>query len=391
MEKRAAPSPGAPSQAADDYWAKLTDDELRKVVWTTDAPLALASVQPRIPANLPDFIIELEYQLDRATDAPVPCAHCPHHQPHWHGFVLLASDGSRYLLGSHCGPKAYASDYLVANNARSRARKRAEALLAWDALRDRLPDVLDALAEASRDPNFAVVRRFRGAWVAQAPGVRDAMARIKRNHLTGAAEMKVSRSVRDRLAETERERTFFEEAQKLADLPNKAHRAAMAALRDRLGSGEIWRTDEGDFGTLQGADWLVGPDNPFSLLDDAGRRLRGYHVVGAATSDKLTPQIERLTRETRKDMEVVARQVARIREAGRFFESDHLNRLSAWAAALFADNTRRKIMFSDGVLTVAEGYNEPQAMRFPPDWEPPGSLLLELVGERAPLALAVHR
>src|SRR5690606_6257666 len=155
---------------------------------------------------------------------------------------------------------------------------------------------------------------------------------------------------------------------------------AMAALRDRLGSGEIWRTDEGDFGTLQGADWLVGPDNPFSLLDDAGRRLRGYHVVGAATSDKLTPQIERLARETRKDMEVVARQVARIREAGRFFESDHLNRLSAWAAALFADNTRRKIMFSDGVLTVAEGYNESQAMRFPPDWEPPGSLLLELVG-----------
>jgi hypothetical protein len=390
MEKRAAPSPGAPSQAADDYWAKLTDDELRGVVWTTDNPLALANVQPRIPANLPDFIIELEYQLDRATDAPVPCAHCPHHQRHWHGFVLLASDGSRYLLGSHCGPKAYASDYLVATNTRGRARKRAEALLAWDALRDRLPDVLHAIAETSRDPNFTVVRRFRGAWVAQAAGVRDAMARIKRNHLTGAAEMKVPRSVRDRVAEAERERAFFVEAEKLADLPNKAHRAAMAELRERLGGGEIWRTDEGDFGTLQGAGWLIGPEPPFGLMDDAGRRLRGYHLVGKTTADKLTSQIARLIRDSRKDMEIIAHQLGRIREAGQFFETDHLNRLSAWASALFSNETRRRITFSDGALTVAEGHKAPQTMRFPAAWEPPGSLLLDLVGGRAPLAPVIH-
>jgi hypothetical protein len=390
MEKRATPSPGTPSEADDDYWAKLTDDELRKVIWTTDAPLALANVQPRIPANLPDFIIELEYQLDRATDAPVPCAHCPHHQRHWHGFVLLASDGSRYLLGSHCGPKAYASDYLVATNTRGRARKRSEALLAWDSLRDRLLDILDALSETSLDPNFAVVRRFRGAWVGQASGVRDAIARVKRNHLTGAAEMKVSRSIRDRPAESERERVFFDEAEKLANLPNKAHRAAVAELRERLGKGEIWRTDEGDFGTLQGAGWLIGSENPFGLLDDAGRRLRGYHLVGATTTDKLTPQIERLIREARKDIEIIADQLGRIREAGQFFEPDHLKRLSAWATALFTDNTRRGITFSDSVLTVVEGYNEPQRMRLPATWDPPGSELLDLVKTRAPRAQVIE-
>lgn len=382
MEKRAASSPGAASEAADDYWAKLSDDELRKVVWTTAAPLTLDKLQPRIPANLPDFIIELEYQLDRATDAPVPCAHCPHHQRHWHGFVLLAVDGSRYLLGSHCGPKAYSSDYLVATNTRGRAKKRAEALRAWDALRDRLPDVLDALSETVRDPNFTAIRRFRGAWITEAIGVRDAMARIKHDNLTGAAEMKVSRSIRDRSAELERDWLFLAEAQKLVDLPNKQHRAAMAELRERLGSGEIWRTDEGDFGPLQAADWLIGANNPFGLLDDAGRRLRGYHLLGAKTSDKLTPQIERLIREARKDIELIAHQLGIVREAGRFFEPDHLARLSAWASAIFADNTRRRITFSDGVLTVADGYNPSQEMRFQAAWQPPGDLLIDLVSKQ---------
>jgi hypothetical protein len=370
-----------PSQA-DDHWSKLTDDELRRVVWTTDAPLSLPNVKPFIPANLPEFIIELEYQLDRATDDPVLCAHCPKHQHHWHGFVLLAADGSRYLLGSHCGPKAYSSDYLVANSARNRAKKRAETLLAWDALRARLPDILHELAALPRDPNFTVVRRLRAAWHQQAPGVRGALERLNRNHLTGKAELRVSRTVRDREAEAVRDVAFMGEALRIADLPNKEHRAAHDALKRRLGTGPIWRTDEGDFGTLDGEDWLLGDASPFKVLEDAAKRLRGYALLGTKTADKTTPQIGRFVRETRKDLEGAAAQLARIAAAGRFFARDHLYRLAEWADLVFSEGSRRRIIYQHPTLTVFEPDREAVSVGIPQDWQPPGELLLELLRGR---------
>jgi hypothetical protein len=94
----------APGRSIEDYWSDLTDNDLRKIIWVTTDPLALANVQQTIPEYLSAFTIELAYDLDRG-DPPVPCAHCPQHQPHWHGFVLKDCDGKRYLLGSHCGPK----------------------------------------------------------------------------------------------------------------------------------------------------------------------------------------------------------------------------------------------------------------------------------------------
>lgn len=378
MAKAAASSPGAPV-SVDDFWSNLTDDELRKVVWTTSDPMKLENIQPEVPEDLPDFTIELEYQLDRATDAPVRCAHCPHHQSHWHGFVLLAADGRRFLLGSLCGPKAYKSDYFVASKARNRAKKRAEALISWDTMRDRLQDILTAFTETTRDPSFAIVRRIRGAWAGQAPGVRDAIARIGRDHLSGQQEMRFSRARRDRHAEGLRDLRFFQEAEKLAHLPTKQHRIAIAELKNRLGSGEIWRTEEGDLGRLEGPEWLTGAEDPFKLMDGAAARLRAYYALGAKTADKATPQIEQLTREAKNELACIAEQIRRIKTAGEFFQPEHLSRLSTWAASTFAEHTRRMIVYQDGKLTVSDGYHPSVTFEWPGGWQPPGRDLLELI------------
>jgi hypothetical protein len=380
MDTKATPTPGAHVPDIEDYWARLNDEELRRVVWTTDKPQALPNLRCRVPIDLPDFIIELEYRLDTQVDAPVPCAHCPHHQAHWHGFVLLASDGTRYLLGSHCGPRAYKSDYFVASTARNRAKKRAGILQTWDALRGRLPDLLEALADAEREPSFATVRRFRGAWLNNARGVRDALHRLPRNHLTGAAELKISGTIRDLAAEKARDEWFQAEAAKLAHLPNKVHRLAVAELRQRIGAGEIWRTVNEDFGVLRGDGWLVPTESPFNLLSDITKRLRGYHVVGAATQDKQTAKLEQFVRETRKDIELAVDQFIRIGSASAFFAPDHLNRLCGWAERTFTDDTKRRLAIDAGELIVAEGYNQPQSFRLPADWHPPGTAFLELAG-----------
>ena len=377
MEKRAAPSPGAPSQAVDDYWSELTDDELRQVVWITTDPMGLENIQPTIPDDLAGFKIEVAYDLD-PSDPPVPCAHCPQHQRHRHGFVLKADDGRRYLLGSHCGPKAYASDYWVASVARNRAKRRAEALLSWDRLRGQIPDALAALADEARGSGYAAVRRFRGAWEGEAPRVLSFLRSRPTDSLTGAPVMKVSKTFQDHEAEARREALFMEEVPKLAHLPNKAHAQAIAELRQRIGKGEIWRTEERDFGVLRGADWLLGEENPFKTLEDVTRRLRGYHVAGATTQDKTVARLDQFNRETRKDLDRALDLLRRIATAETFFAGEQMTRLAEWAA--IAMDQIGTITVSGRSFRIADRRRAEIVLPFPADWSPPGVNLAASLG-----------
>jgi len=330
MTKQAAHPPGA-SVSVDEYWSSLTDDKLRLVPWTISDPTKLAT-KPRVPEDLSDFVIELEYQLDPNLDEPVACAHCPRHQPHWHGFVLLASDGSRYLLGSRCGPKAYQSDYFVASRARSMAMKRAEALLALDALRHDIPDLVVALDEAARHPAMRAIRRMRGNWTNGAPRVLSFVASMRTEWQTGVRHLVAVHRYRDVDEETRRSLAFSAEVERLAELPNKQHRVAMAELRSRLGPVEVWRNDEKDFGTLRGLDWVLSSESPFRVLEDVTKRLRAYYALGAVTEGVSRAKLEQLVREAKKDIETAEAQLVCISSALVFFDDDQLRRLTRWAA-----------------------------------------------------------
>lgn len=375
MPERA--SPPSARVSVEDYWSSLNDENLRKVTWTTARPHLLENVHPKVPEYLPDFVIELEYRLDRAADTPVPCAHCPKHQRHFHGFVLLAADGRRFLLGSYCGPKAYAADYSVARGARNTAKQRAEALLAWDRVHDRLPDLLEAIAEAQRAPAFAAVRRLRALWHGHAETLTETLKRLPRHNLSDERVLSVSRHRRDHAAEQERERLFLAQAAELAHLGTKAHRGAIAALREKLGGGEIWKTEDLDLGTLQGSAWFMLEESPVKQLEGAARRLRGYHLVGRVTQDKSTAQLERLRREALKDLDAAEEHLRAIRSAASFFDKGHLERLAAWASVTL-QGSHRSIAFDGRELIVKDVRTPPAKLALPEGWTPPGDLFLEL-------------
>jgi hypothetical protein len=376
MTKDAGRSIELQVQSVDDFWSLLTDDELRQVVWSTDEPLKLANLQHIIPTDLSGFKIELEYHLDAGSEE-VHCAHCPRHQRHRHGYVLQATDGRRFLLGSHCGPKAYASDYWIASAARNRAKRRAEALMKWDRLRGQLPVVLHALEATMREPNFQAVRRVRGGWEAKAPRILSFLRSRPRDSLTGAVSLKATHRYLDLTETQRREELFVAEAAKLAHLPNKAHRAAVENLNARIDRGPVYRTDEHDFGVLRGADWLLAKESPFKSLEGVSRRLRGYHLAGATSQDKTVARLEQFSRECRKDLSLAGQLLKMIGSAGVLFEFGQLDRLTRWSNYVLGDVG--KIEQMDGGLRAKDTSALSVVLALPANWEVPGKGVLDLI------------
>lgn len=369
------PAPASPSSAfVDDYWNSLTDAELLLVPWLIDDPRTLAGIEAVIPDNLGEFQVEVEYQLDQGEQS-VPCAHCPQHTPHRHGFVIKTPEGRRFLLGSVCGPKAYGSDYRVASNARRQAKKRYDALIKWHDYRHRLPDLIEALEEAGQDISFKAVRRARAQFHNNAAPLVGRLSRLRPNHMTGLIDIVVTTGIRDIAAEKVRDERFQAASALIVDLPNKQHRQAMKELHERYRPNEpIIDYQERDFGSLPPMGWLVGQDNPTKLLDDITARLRGYYAVGRETEGKKLALVESWSRATRKDLDLVIAALQNIRGAGAFFEPANLRRLVEW------DKTNPS--GSLGIVAEAGGLflsaNAEASINLGDGWAPPGDLFLEL-------------
>jgi hypothetical protein len=171
----------------------------------------------------------------------------------------------------------------------------------------------------------------------------------------------------------------MQEYAKLADLPNKAHRKAVAELRERIGAPEVWVTEEAYFGHFEQAEWLLGGNNPFRLLDDVAARLRGYNAVGRTTQQKKTAEIERLIRDTKRDLEIAEQQIALVYSSRPFFTTDHLSRLSDWSRCMFASG-ERSITLDGGSLALVDGFSYVR-LQIPASFERAGDLAAELIAE----------
>jgi hypothetical protein len=223
-------------------------------------------------------------------------------------------------------------------------------------------------------------------WEADAPRVLSFLRSRPTDSLTGAQVMKVSKAYRDYEEEARREALFMEEAPKLAHLPNKAHAQAVAELRQRIGKGEIWRTDERDFGVLRGADWLLTAENPFKLLDETTRRLRAYHLAGATTQDKPIARLDQFTRETRKDLDRAAQLLRLMAAAETFFAPEQTARLTEWSGAVMdhigtISVPGRALHIADRRRWAGDATRPEFILAFPPDWSPPGGHLAAARGE----------
>jgi len=255
------------ASARETGWDSLTDEELLAVQWFTSDPLSLPGMQPRVPAQLDDFEVELEYELNPGEE--VFCDHCPQHQKHRNGFVLRDNHGKRYLLGSTCGPKGYGADYRMASSARARAHRRYSALVRWRALCDSLPTEIESLAAEAGAETTKTVRRMRATMEREAPRTLAAIRSIRSSGVLNERRLVIISTARDKAQEEEISARFYRMAAALAEqrLSNREHTQRISALKAELGHGkEIVVTKERDLGTLTGADWLIAPDCPAKRL-----------------------------------------------------------------------------------------------------------------------------
>jgi len=332
MTKRStsSSSKGASSSYVEQGWDLLTDTQLLEVQWVTDNPSALPDRQPTVPPDLGEFQIEMAYDLSPQDD-PVPCAHCPQHQKHRHGFVLRDAEGRRYLLGSTCGPKAYGSDYRVASNARKRAERRWKALTRWMNLRDDLPDEIAHFDEMQSSPAAKAVRGMYAAFE-RVPATLKTIRELRPSGLQGHRSLSTVNRRRDLALEAKIEEAFLTEVAALDPTLNRRNfNSRRQEIIDRLGRGKpIYVTEERDLGHLQGAEWLRSPSNPTIELTNRVRTLRGLHAQGRTTEGKPTNEVERLIQNVEREVAACESAAALVAGASVFFEPDHLGRLAEW-------------------------------------------------------------
>ncbi|MDB5686486.1 MAG: hypothetical protein JWR77_1075, partial [Rhizorhabdus sp.] len=84
---------------------RLTDEQLAAAVLEIADPMALEGLSRARPDATIAPVIVGEYHRPK-TDPAIWCCHCQAHRP-WNGFVIENGTGSRYLIGSPCGPKYY--------------------------------------------------------------------------------------------------------------------------------------------------------------------------------------------------------------------------------------------------------------------------------------------
>jgi hypothetical protein len=377
MKPKVPPQATGTSAYVDEYWDSLTDADLLAVPWYIDDPRTLPNIQETIPHDLGEFQIEIEYKRDH-NDAPVRCAHCPHHTQHWHGFVLKASDGRRFLLGSHCGPKAYGADYRVASNARSRKKQRYEALTKWLAIRETLGDIANALADLEQDAAYKAARRVRARILRFAPSLAGRLYQISPESLTQKRHLHIAYIERD-LADEQRRKDEYEAAVlTIVDLPSKKHRLAMEELKHRYRPGQPSPVHvQRNLGPLPSIDWLLAPAAPYQVASDVAARLRGYVAVSQNTEQHPTAMIQRWIREAKGDLVLAVTVIEKIRTTGQFFDPVNLRHLADWDAryprgsiGLTVDGTM--LMLGEEVVSLGVG------------WSPPGDHFLELAAEIAP-------
>lgn len=326
---------GASKSYVEQGWDSLTDEQLLGVQWFTDDPLSLPNVRSAIPHDLGDFQIELAYDLS-SEDQPVACAHCPQHQKHRHGFVLRDGNGNRYLLGSTCGPKAYGTDYRMASSARTRQKRRYDALVRWGRCREDLPDLITALSDASTSEPVKVIRRARGAFERNAPRTVELLRGVRASGSKDDLQMSVATSERDLEAEDRVNEQFLAEVASLTDLQlgNREFNRRRQEIVERLRWGrQITITQMRHFGVLRGADWLRSESNPATLIADTVARLRGLHAIGRTTQDKKTPQLEKLSRHVGDELWAAENALRVICEAAEFFDPKHLASVTGWLNA----------------------------------------------------------
>lgn len=366
MPKATEDHAGASASYVEQGWDSLTDDQLLLVQWSTDDPTSLPNVHPSIPANLGEFQIELAYDL-APEDAAVPCAHCPQHQPHRHGFVLRDAQGRRFLLGSTCGPKAYGTDYRLASNARTRTKRRYDVLTRWLRLRDELPAKIEELASIASSGQARVLRAGRNRLEQDAPRTVAKLRALRPSDVGSVLRMVHTTEARDDDAEEAVMSEFLVEVGKLMDLGlnNHEYTRRHAQLKAQLGAGQpIMRATQVDHGRLQGADWIRADRCPSSTLADVVARLRGLAAIGQGTQDKATPRLSQLVRQANVDLEAAERCVDAIESAKEFFQPRHLSKLCSWLNG--GINPPGFALASEAKWEMTENRRPPVAIDFTP-------------------------
>ena len=323
---------GASSSYVEQGWDALSDDQLLRVQWSTDDPLALPNIQSTIPVDLGEFQIELAYDLS-PDDTPVPCAHCPQHQRHRHGFVLRDDRDRRYLLGSTCGPKAYGSDYRLASNARGQAKRRYDLLKRWITISADVPNRVTELAVIASSPFTRILRSGRQRLEQKAPRTLARLRQLRPAGNDATLRLIQIHEERDRVAEEALMETFIDEVRALADLglTNREHNRRHAEIKERLGAGRpIIKIVEIDHGVLRGAEWIRSNECAATGLADAVARLRGLAAIGQVTQDKTTPRLSQIVKQAEADLERADQCAAAILAAKEFFEPRHLAAVCAW-------------------------------------------------------------
>ena len=311
----------------------VNDDELRLKVFAVDNPEALSSLVQELPhTDNP----EIEYAYDVTPPKSVKrdrvwCAHCEKHS-HWRGYVLRTETGARYLVGKDCGLEHYGANFRLIEREFDSLRKRKHYLERLDEARAAWPAASDELNALSASKAFGQMNAMRNGLRRYFPELYPKLEEAAKR----GGVLIVRRRVRDIAAE-ERASDAHDVVSRLleqmtvTERKNRRKAGTLPNVPDL--NKQIFITVEDEFGRLEGAEFLLAH---LGLRDDASAivrrlQLRFAKMLGEATENISTGQLQAFFRSTKADLEELEAVHREIQAPRRFFAPTNLRRISEWA------------------------------------------------------------
>lgn len=318
-----------------------SDQWLLKRHFQIDDPEILPGLIHARPAHLEGFEVEFEYD-QRPPDLPkgskqgmVRCVQCTTSPNHWLGFVFKHPDGRRMLVGKDCGKSKHDADYEEIKRGFDRSKSRQHDLKVISQAWSKLPSFVDSLAGTADHPSYDKLEQAQADFKTYMKPIYQRLTACARMGQKVIAHEEVPNAE----AMAQRRARNKEVRAKLLAMPKSERRrleviGELPQLEDE--SKPIMKTNVIGSFALQGSQ-LFGT----AKIGDNRDVIRGVGRLAKAFYDNLQNQnsanlMSRELSNERVKLESMAQKVLdameEIATMANFFESDHLQKIAAWAS-----------------------------------------------------------
>jgi hypothetical protein len=333
---------------------RLSDQDLRRRLFTIGDPESLSDLADTIPST--DDVPEIEYAYDLTPNKSAPrrdfvfCAHCGH-PTHYKGYVVRFKT-CRCLIGKDCGFKYYGAEFHAIERGFLEERRRQINLLRLDDAVSELPHLLRSLNEIAETPGTRMFDEARNTMRAKMPDLWNALAGVA----DGTRDLTVTQQVRDYAAEEARDRNRRQEA----------------TIDDEEEEDEpIYRFDSRVIGPLNGAAFCrSGLGSALASFRGAHERHKeDYRRLRHLNTDRMS------TRQLRTELNNLTNDLEKLRAYERpmlavtsFFGPENLLRIAEWANSFTRDG---RYGTREARLVFASGRQPPVEAVCPGGYTPP--------------------